>query len=62
MTTQTSKPEFLTRREFAELARVDERTLRRWHKAGYGPKGNLIGAQYRYNTAECWAFLTGKTS
>ena len=52
--------EFLTRQEFAAKARVTDRTLHRWARAGYGPKARQVGAQYRYRASEVDDFLAGR--
>lgn len=52
--------EFLTRQEFAAKARVTDRTLHRWARAGYGPKARQVGAQYRYLASEVDDFLAGR--
>jgi predicted DNA-binding transcriptional regulator AlpA len=48
----------LTRREYAELARVHVTTVQRWARAGIGPRPRKVGPRLvRYNRAEVLAFL-----
>lgn len=48
----------LTRREYAQLARVHVTTVDRWARTGIGPRPRKVGPRLvRYNRAEALAFL-----
>jgi predicted DNA-binding transcriptional regulator AlpA len=48
----------LTRREYAELARVHLSTVKRWARDGIGPRPRKVGPKLvRYDRAEVLAFL-----
>lgn len=48
----------LTRREYAELARVHLTTVERWARIGIGPRPRKLGPRLvRYSRAEVMAFL-----
>ncbi|WP_206071578.1 helix-turn-helix domain-containing protein [Antrihabitans stalactiti] len=50
-------PEVMTLQEVADTAKVSTDTVRRWIKAGQGPRATLVGTRYRFRTAEVLSFL-----
>lgn len=59
----TMDKKFLTEREAAEYLRLSPKTLRRWRKAGAGPRFVRIGGTaIRYSTTEIESFVATEGS
>lgn len=57
---EPTKREFLTTKEFAELACVEPRTIREWIKAGTAPTYSLVNRRYYFEAEVVYAFLRGE--
>lgn len=52
-----SLPPTITSGEYAELARVRQRTVWDWHNQGRGPQPAKVGSRLLYNRDEVLEFL-----